>query len=157
MPVITTFRYREVIYDAISGLLLQKQPHASTLFKSIAYPFEQGIVVTNDDGAACTGDSRSFRAPRAFTLREVRASLVTAPSGGPLRLDVECNGTSLFTGSAVVRIDSGENTSTTSSVPAVLATTDIPNDALLEINVLECGDEGVAAGLKVFFIGSHQV
>lgn len=156
MPVITTFRYREVIYDAISGLLLQKQPHASTLFKSIAYPFEQGIVVTNDTAAACTGDSRSFRAPRAFTLKEIRASLVTAPSGGPLRVDVLCNDTSIFTDPAVLRIDNGETTSTTASVPAVLATTEIPNDALLEINVLECGDEGVAAGLKVFFIGSHQ-
>lgn len=156
MPVITTFRYREVIYDVISGLLLQKQPHGSNTYRSIAFPFEQGIVVTNDDTPIdeCI-NCRSFRAPRAFTLKEVRASLVTAPNNGDAVLDVRCNGDSIF--STQLRIDEGETTSTTSTAPAVLITTEIPNDALLQIDVIETGDAGVAAGLKLFFIGSHQV
>jgi len=156
MPVITTYRYRKVLYDVITGLLLQEQPNGSSLYKSIAYPFEQGIVVSNDDQAVCVCNSaRSFRSPRAFTLREVRASLVTGPDNGPLILDVRCDNVSLF--STLLRIDADETTSTTASIPAVLSKTDIPNDALLDIDILEAGQNSAAAGLKVFFIGTHQI
>ena len=92
------------------------------------------------------------RAPFAFTITDVRASLSTAQtSGATFTVNVKKNGTTIF--STKITIDNTERTSTTAAAPPVLSTTALASDDELTVDVDTVGD-GTAKGLKVYLIGT---
>lgn len=99
--------------------------------------------------AAGTGKAY-FRAPYAFTLTAVRASLATASStGGPVTVDINEAGVSVL--STKLTIDDTEKTSTTAATAAVISDASIADDAEITFDI---DDEGTGAkGLIVTLIG----
>lgn len=93
----------------------------------------------------------TFRMPYAFTVTAVRASLVTAQTGGSLlTVDINENGTSIL--STKLTIDNGEKTSTTAATAPVISDASLADDAEITIDIDQIGD-GTAKGLKVTLIG----
>lgn len=90
------------------------------------------------------------RAPRAFTLSEVRASLLEASSSGPVRVDVSVNGASILY--PLITIDQGEKTSETAATPPVIETDEIADDDEITIDIVSEG--ATAKGLIVTLKGS---
>lgn len=104
------------------------------------------------------GKIYTVRAPFAFHLLDVRASLTTACSTGTFTVDINRNGSSLL--STVLTIDATQKTSETAATPAVIDTTASPrtdliaDDDEITIDVDNVGD-GNATGLKVWLIGQR--
>lgn len=98
-------------------------------------------------------DKVTFRAPYALDLTTgyIRASVSTAPEGADLIIDVKMNGVTVF--STPLTIDAGERTSVTAIVPAVLSTTDIPDDAEFTVDITQVGSVTAGIGLKVAVTG----
>lgn len=108
------------------------------------------LLAITDETSVITVDTDAvtFRSPYAFTLGEVRASLTTASSSGVVQVNVRMNLTTIF--STQLTIDSGEKTSMTAEVAAVLTTTAVPDDAEFTIDIVSAGTNAV--GLKVSLI-----
>ena len=102
--------------------------------------------------AITTGTTKAyFRSPLAFTLTDVRASLLTAQTSGNIfTVDINESGTSIL--STKLTIDNTEKTSVTAATPAVISDTAIADDAEITIDVDQVGS-GTAAGLIVTLIG----
>jgi len=100
-----------------------------------------------------TGAAKAyFRAPHAFTLTAVRASLATAQSSGSiLTVDINENGTSVL--STKLTVDNSEKTSTTAATPAVISDSAIADDAEITIDIDQAGTG--AKGLVVTLIGTR--
>src|SRR5690606_5950252 len=116
-------------------------------------PLESFIVAAGDETTALTtGTAKvTFRMPYAFTLTEVRASLVTAQtSGSAVTADINEAGTSVL--STKLTFDNTEKTTTTAATPAVISDAALADDAEMTVDIDQIGD-GTAAGLKVTFIG----
>lgn len=97
-----------------------------------------------------TGKAR-FRAPYAFTITGVRASLTTAQASGSIfTVDINENGTSIL--STKITIDNTEKTSTTAATPPVVSDASIADDSEITFDIDQIGD-GTATGLKVAIIG----
>lgn len=102
---------------------------------------------------AVTNDVAYFRIQRALTLYDARASLITASTSGVVTITMTMNGAALFT--TPLTIDVNELTSTTAVTPMVLAITEIPDDALIRVNITVAGTG--AKGLICSLIGSINV
>lgn len=97
------------------------------------------------------GTSRAYvRAPRAFTLSEVRASLLEESSSGPVRVDVSVNGVSILY--PLITIDQGEKTSLTAATPPFIENDVIEDDDEITIDIVSPGT--TAKGLIVTLKGS---
>lgn len=88
----------------------------------------------------------TVRAPWAFTLTGVRASLTTASSSGVVTVDINEGGTTVMA-TTKLTIDQGERTSVTAAAPAVISDSAIADDAELTFDVDTAGASAV--GLKV--------
>jgi hypothetical protein len=99
------------------------------------------------------GPKTTFRSPYAMDLSSgyIRISLTNAPVGAAFIVDVTMNGSTMF--STPVQIDSGMKTSVGSVVTAVLAITDIPDDAEYLVYVTQVGSTVAGTGLKVAVTG----
>jgi len=97
----------------------------------------------------------TFRMPFAFSLTSVRASVTTAPVGAAIQLDVQVNGTSVF--STVLSIDDGSRTSVGSAAPAVLTGSPVAvaDDDEITVDVTQIGSSTAGAGLKIALLGSQ--
>lgn len=96
------------------------------------------------------GDSKAYvRAPKAFTLTEVRASLLTVSSSGNVAVDINKNGTPILY--SPLLIDSGEKTSETSSTTPIIDDDTIADDDEITIDIVQDGTG--AKGLIVTLIG----
>jgi hypothetical protein len=100
------------------------------------------------DLAAANGVA-TFRAPHAFTLTEVRASINTTSSSGDVVVDVNKNGATVL--STLVSIDQGEKTSVTGSPAAVISDDAIGDDDEITVDIDNAGTG--AKGLIVTLIG----
>jgi hypothetical protein len=90
-----------------------------------------------------------FRTTDAFTMMEVRASLLEPSTQGAVRVNLIINGFSaLF---KVIQIDEGQKTSVTSTVPASIAYASVPDDSEVIIDIVGAGSG--AKGLIVSIIG----
>ncbi len=89
--------------------------------------------------------------PYGFTLNSVRASLTAASTSGIPAIDVNRNGTSIF--STTLTIDANERTSVTAATAAVLSTTSLADDDEITVDIDTAGTG--AKGLKVTLIGSQ--
>jgi len=95
----------------------------------------------------------TFRLPSAITLTDVRASVNTAPTGANLIVDINVNGTSIFT-TDLLEIDAGEKTSTTAVTPPNITTTSLSDDDEISIDIDQIGSTVAGTGLKITLIGS---
>lgn len=111
------------------------------------------VAASNETGAVTVGTGKvTFRAPGAFTLTGVRASLKTAQASGSIfTVDILKNGSSVL--STLITIDNTEKTSTTAATPPVISTSAIGDDDEITISVTQIGD-GTAIGLKIALIGT---
>src|SRR5690606_20419955 len=85
------------------------------------------------------------RAPRAFALSNVRASLLQASSSGQVTIDINKNGSTIL--STKLTIDEGEKTSVTAATPPVISDPNIADDDEITIDIDEAGTD--AKGLIV--------
>lgn len=111
------------------------------------------FVACSDMTTAITATTNKayFRAPYAFTVTEVRASLFTAQTAGSIfTVDINESGTTIL--STKLTIDNNENTSTTAATPPVISDTAIADDASISIDVDQIGTSG-ASGLIVLIKG----
>ena len=91
------------------------------------------------------------RAPFAFTVTDVRASLDTAGDGSYPIIDINEGGVSIL--STKLTIDEDEKTSTTAQTAAVISDTDISDDAEITIDLDQVGTTYAGKGLKVVIYG----
>ena len=105
------------------------------------------VALSDETTAITTGVGKiTFRAPFDMTLYQIpRASLSTASSSGNPAIDINKNGTTIF--STTLTIDSGEKTSTTAATAAVLSTTTFADDDEITMDIDTAGTG--ATGLKV--------
>ena len=105
------------------------------------------IALSDETTSITTGTGKiTFRAPHAMTLNELpRASLATASTSGNPAIDINKNGTSIF--STTLTIDANEKTSVTAATPAVLSTTTFADDDEITMDIDTAGTD--AKGLKV--------
>ena len=122
--------------------------------KTISIPIEIQSAASDETTALTTGTAKvTFRAPSAFTLTGVRASLTTAQSSGSIfTVDINQNGTSVL--STKLTIDNTEKTSVTAATPPVISTSAITDDAEITIDIDQIGN-GTAKGLKITLIGTR--
>jgi hypothetical protein len=117
-------------------------------------PVELVIACSDETSDLTVGANKvTFRAPCAFTLTAVRASVNTAPTGSPLVVNVNKNGTSVL--STKLSIDASEKTSLTAASAAVISSSAIASDDEIAIGI----DQGITGqmgkGLKVVLIGTR--
>lgn len=120
---------------------------------AISYPYDLAIACSDETTDIAAGNNVvRMRAPRAFTCSKIWASLNTASSsGGPVTIDVEKNGVSVFT--TTITIDDTELTSLDAAVQPVLnGTLTFAEGDLIGIDIVADGTG--ADGLKVYLVGS---
>lgn len=124
--------------------------------RSIVESVAVTIGVGDQTTAIAAGtNKRRWRAPFAFTVTAIRASLATAQASGAnlVTVDVNNGGNSML--STKVTIDNNETTSTTAATAAALnpSYVSIVDDALIAIDIDTCDGSTTAAGLDVSLIG----
>ena len=122
--------------------------------KTLIEPAEILVAVGDESTALAAGTAKiTFRMPFAMTLDAIpRGSLTTASSSGVVQVDINLNGTTIF--STELTIDENELTSTTAGTPAVLSTTALTDDGQITIDIVADGTS--AAGLKVLLRGYRR-
>lgn len=121
---------------------------------SAAENVELVVACSNETSNLTTGTAKvTFRAPYAFTLTNVRASVNTAPTGSTFIVDINENGTSVL--STKLSIDASEKTSTTAATAAVISDSAIADDAEITIDIDQIGSTISGKGLKVVLIGTR--
>jgi hypothetical protein len=110
------------------------------------------IAVTGIGDIVTSGTDQAYiRAPVAFTVSEVRASLFSANSAsGPITIDIHKNGVTIL--STKLTIDDTETTSLTAAAAAVISDTSIADDDIITIDVDSGTNDG--EGLVVTIIGT---
>lgn len=110
------------------------------------------VAASDEVTALTTGTAKvTFRMPYAFTLTSVRASVNTASSSGKPTFDLKQGGSSVF--STTLTIDVSALTSVGASVPAVISTSSLTDDASMTIDINGAGTG--TKGAKLCLIG-HQ-
>lgn len=125
-----------------------------TLYAPIAAPVLIQAACSDEATALTAGTAKvTFRAPYAFTLTAVRASVNTAPTGGTLlTIDINESGTSVL--STKLTFDASEKTTTTAATAAVISDSAIADDAEISIDIDSIGSTIAGAGLKITLIGT---
>jgi hypothetical protein len=105
------------------------------------------IALSDESTAITTGVGKvAFRAPFAMTLYQIpRASLSTASTSGIPEIDINKNGTTIF--STRLTIDANEKTSVTAATAAAMSTTTFADDDEISMDIDVAGTG--AKGLKV--------
>lgn len=115
-------------------------------------PIELGVAASDETTALTTGTAKVvFRAPAAFKLSEVRATVSTASTSGAVEINVKKNSTTIF--STNLTIDASEKTSKTAATAYALAATptNFADDDEIQFDIVAAGTG--AKGLKVWLIG----
>jgi hypothetical protein len=147
-PILSTSDFRHLVLYALNYIAQNGGGGSST------GPIEFVIACSNETSNLTVGANKvTFRAPVAFTLTEVRASVNTAPTGSTLVVDINEGGTSVL--STKLSIDANETTSLTAAVPPVISDSAIANDAVITIDIDQVGSTVAGAGLKVILGGTR--
>lgn len=119
---------------------------------STGLPVEFCVAASDETTALTAGTGKvTFRAPYAFTLTELRASVNTAPTGSTILVDVNESGTTVI--STKIMIDATEKTSQTAATPYVISDSAIADDAEISVDFDQVGSTIAGAGLKVWIKG----
>jgi hypothetical protein len=119
-------------------------------------PIEYVIACSDETTNLTTGTAKvTFRAPVAFLLTAVAASVNTAPTGSTLIVDINNGANSAL--STKLSIDASEKTSATAASAAVIDTDydDIAADAEITIDIDQIGSTIAGKGLKVVLKGTR--
>ena len=121
-----------------------------------ALPFEMVVGVSDEGTTITTGNGKvTFRAPRAFRLTTIRASLNTASTSGIPAYRINKNGSTIF--STNLTVDATEKTSVTAATAFAFAGgatyIDFADDDEITIDVVTAGTG--TKGLKIVFIGTR--
>lgn len=147
---VTNDPYNGVAWQSDSTRAPTRQAIADKIEVLSVRPVEIGVALSDETTAITTGTAKvTIRAPYAFALTAVRASLTTASSSGTPTVDINESGTTVL--STKLTIDVSEKTSTTAAVPAVISDAAIADDAEITFDIDSSGTD--AAGMKVFLIG----
>jgi hypothetical protein len=120
----------------------------------VGAPIEYVIACSDETSDLTTGTAKvTFRAPVAFLLTGVAASVNTAPTGSTLIVDINNGANSTL--STKLSIDADEKTSATAASAAVIDTDydDIAADAEITIDIDQIGSTVAGKGLKVVLKG----
>lgn len=99
--------------------------------------------------ALTTGTTKAyFRMPFAGTLTAVKASVLTAPTGSTILIDINESGTTVI--STKLMIDATEKTSATAATPYVISDSSLADDAEITIDIDQIGSTIAGAGLVVY-------
>jgi hypothetical protein len=112
------------------------------------------LAAGSETASHTTGTAKTtFHMPFKFRITNVIAGVTTAPTGSTLDVDLNDDGTSIF--STVITIDAGEKTSSTAATPAVIDSTKavVAADSLMTIDIDQIGSTIAGAGLKVYIEG----
>jgi hypothetical protein len=113
-------------------------------------PAEFCIALSDETAVITAGRAKvTWRAPYAFTVDSVRASLNTASTSGILAVNINENGTSIL--GTELTIDQGARTSVTATNPVVISNRAVTDDAEITMDVDASGTG--AKGLKVWILG----
>lgn len=139
--------------NAVTRFDLETTDGGTTIYATSDYypvPVEFCIVMSDETTAITTGTAKkTWRAPYAFTVTAVRASVNTVSSSGIPTVDINEGGTTIL--STKLTIDASEKTSTTAAVPAVISDPAIADDAEMTMDIDVAGTG--AKGLKVWILG----
>lgn len=101
-------------------------------------PIEIQLSVSDLANNLASGTNKAYvRAPCAFTILELRTSLLTASSSGLVTVDVNRNGATIL--STKLSIDATEKTSLTAATPYVLTNDDVANDDEITVDIDAAG------------------
>lgn len=145
--------------DSAAANVLKKVTWANIKATLLAYlntasNIEIGAACSDETTALAVADAvLTFRIPRAMTITSIKSSVTTAPTGAELIIDVNKNGTTVF--STLLSIDATEKTSVTAAVPAVLSTTALAADDEITVDITQIGSTIAGAGLKIWMLGTR--
>lgn len=112
------------------------------------------LVVSDETTPLVTGTSvYTWRAPYAFQLNSIRASLTTAPTGADVIVDVKRNGTTLF--STPLHVDAGTTTSVGSATTPVINNYVLSDNDEITVDITQVGSTNAGTGLKVYLRGAE--
>ena len=111
------------------------------------------VACSDEESDLETGTAvTTWRMPFKFHIKEVRASLTTAGTGGTLvTVDINESGSTIL--STKITIDASETTSTTSATPAVISDNTLADDAQMTVDIDAVGSTNTGKGLKISIIG----
>ena len=114
---------------------------------------EQALIFSASDETSdleVGADLLTFAMPFDITLTDVRAFVVTAPTGANLEVDVLKNGVSIL--STNITIDAGENNSENATTPPVISDVSLSKDDVISVDLIQIGATVAGAGLKITLI-----
>ncbi len=108
------------------------------------------VIPVGDESTALTAGPNKvrFRMPFPATLLAVRDSLNLAPTGSPLIVDLNEEGTSVL--GTKLSIDATETSSTTAASAATITDSSLADNAEISIDIDQVGSTVAGAGLKVY-------
>lgn len=115
--------------------------------------YNQGFAISDETTALTTGTKLTVYLPVSLTNLAVAASVVTAPTGAILIIDIHKAGSTIMT-TDKIDIDISEFSTNTAANPPVVTTTTYTAFDKLEIIVDQIGSTVAGAGAKVFIIGN---
>ncbi len=137
-----------------TGITVTAQTDGTVDYVVDPIPYDICVALSDESTDLTAGTAkRTIRAPRAFTVTGVRASVSTAPVGSTIDIDINEDGTSIL--STVITIDASETTSTTAATPPVfIPSTIIADDALITFDIDRIGSTTAGTGAKVCILGT---
>ena len=113
------------------------------------------IAFGDETTAHTTGTAKvTWNMPFGMVLTDVKVSLVTAGTGGTLfTVDLNEAGSSVL--STKITVDATEKTSATAATPPVISDSAIAVDALMTVDIDTMDSGAVAAGGKIYLIGTR--
>ena len=110
------------------------------------------MAVSDNTTDLATGTVFTFYMPYAMTLTDIKASVLTAPTGAGLIVDVHDAGTTIMT-TDKLNIDVTEFHTKDAGTQPALTDTALANNAKIEIIIDQVGSTVAGAGLVVYLIG----
>lgn len=155
-----------VLFDGTSGKLVKRATgsgfvkatsgvYSTEANPTTGLPFEYGVAVSDETTSITTGTAKiTFYFPVAVNITGVSAGLTGQSSSGAVTIDVNKNGTTIF--STNLTIDASEDTSHTAATPAVLSSSPTAFSVTDKVTIDIDGAGTSAEGLKVNFTGTRQ-
>ena len=121
------------------------------------FPVDFCVAISDEATALTIGTAKvTFRAPYAFTLTNLRASVNTAPTDATLIIDVNEGGATVMT-TDKIQIETTELTSVSATTQPGLTDTAIADDASMTIDIDQVGSTIAGKGAKVCFYGTRSL
>lgn len=116
-----------------------------------AQPIYLQFALSDELTALTAGTGKlTFRMPFAMTLTDVRLSVLTAPTGAAILVDVNEGGSTIFSTRPSIAISSKTSVGGT---PAVISDAALADDAEITVDIDQVGSTIAGVGLKLTLIG----